>query len=47
MINSTNNISAGISMKGQKLENVTCFKSLGVTLCKTGTHSAEIRIRIA
>ena len=34
-------------MNGQKLEKVTSFKYLGATLCKDGTCSAEIRIRIA
>ena len=43
---STNNISADISMNGQKLEEVTSFKYLGATLCKDGTCSAGIRIRI-
>ena len=46
MINSTN-ISADISTNGQKLEEVTSFKYLGATLCKNGTCSAEICIRIA
>ena len=45
--NSTNNISADISKNGQKLEEVTSFKYLGTTLCKDGTRSAEILIRIA
>ena len=45
--NSLNNISADISMDSQKLEKVTSFKYLGATLCKDGTCSAEIRIRIA
>ena len=47
MTNSTNNVSGNISMNGQKLEEVTCFKYLGATLWKDGTCSAEIRIRIA
>ena len=47
MTNSMNNISADISMNGQKLEEVISFKYLGATLCKDGTCSAEIRIRIA
>ena len=34
MTNSTNNISADISMNGQKLEEVTSFKYLGATLYK-------------
>ena len=33
MTNSTNNLSADISMNGQKLEEVTSFKYLGATLC--------------
>ena len=47
MTNSTNNISANISMNGQRLGEVTGFKYLGTTLCKDGTCSAEVRIRIA
>ena len=47
MTNSANNISAGISMNGQKLEEVTSFKYLGPTLCKDGTFSAEVRVRNA
>ena len=47
MTNRTNNISADIDMNGQKLEEVTSFKYLGATLCKNGTCSAKIRIRIA
>ena len=46
MTNSENNISADISKKGQKLE-VTSFKYLRATLCKDGTCSAEVCIRIA
>ena len=46
MANSTNNISAGISMSGLNLE-VTSFKYLGATLCKDGIYSAEVCIRIA
>ena len=34
MTNSTNNISADISMNDQKLEEVSRFKYLEVTLCK-------------
>ena len=34
-------------MNGQKLEEVTSFKYLGATLCKNGTYSVEVRIRIA
>ena len=47
MTNSTNNISADISMNGQKLEEVTSFKYLGAPMCKDNTCLAEIRIRIA
>ena len=47
MINRMNNISADISMCGQKLEEVTSFKYLGATLCKDSTCSAEVLIRIA
>ena len=38
---------ADISMNGQRLEEVTSFKDLGATLCKDGTRSAEVHIRIA
>ena len=47
MSDSTNNISAYISMNSQKLEEVTSFKYLGATLCKDGTCSAEVHIRTA
>ena len=47
MTSSTNNISAAISMNGQMLEEVTSFQYLGATLCKDGTCSAEVRIRVA
>ena len=52
MTNRTNNISADIrekkkKQKSQKLEEVTRFKCLGATLCRDGTCSAEVRIRIA
>ena len=47
MTDSTNNISAGISMNDEKLEEVISFKYLGAALCKDGTCSAEVRIRIA
>ena len=47
MTNSTNNISADLSMNGYKLEEVTSFKYLGATLCKDGTCSAEVQIGIA
>ena len=41
------NISADISMNGQKLEEVISFQYLRVTLCKNGTCSAKVRIRIS
>ena len=50
MTNSTNNISADISMsRGDQfqLAEVTSFKYLRASLCKDGTCSAELRIRIA
>ena len=48
MTYSTNNIRAGISVNDQRLEEVTSFKYLnGAILCKDGTCSAEVRIRIA
>ena len=47
MTNILNNISADMTMNGQKLEEVTSFKYLGATLCEDGTWSAEVRIRIA
>ena len=47
MTNSTNNNSADISMNGQVSEEVTSFKYLGANLCKDGTCSAEVRIRVA
>ena len=47
MTNSTNNIRAVISINGQNLEEVISFHYLGATLCKDGTCSAEVRIRIA
>ena len=47
MTNSKSNISAYISMNGQKLEKVTSFKYLGTTLCKDSICSADVRIRIA
>ena len=34
-------------MNRQKLEEVTSFKYLGAILCKDGTCSAEVRIKIA
>ena len=46
MTNSMNNISTGISMNGQKLEEETRFKYMGAT-CKDGTCSAKVNIRIA
>ena len=47
MTTNTNNVSAGISMNGQKLEEVTSFRYRGATLCKDSTCSAKARIRIA
>ena len=47
MINSENNISADISMNGQRLGEVTSFEYPGATPCKDGTCSALIRIGIA
>ena len=44
---STNNISADISITGQKLEEVTSFRYLGATLCKDGTCAEEVRISVA
>ena len=44
---SMNNITAEISMHGQKLKQVTSFKYLGATLYKDGTCSAEVHIKIA
>ena len=41
------NISAAISMNGQKLEGVTSFRELGAALCKDGICSAEIRSWVA
>ena len=43
--NSMNNISAHVSMNGQKLEEVTNCKYLETTLCKNDTCSAEVCIR--
>ena len=34
-------------MNGQKLEAVTSIKNLGATLCKDGTCSADVGIRVA
>ena len=45
--NSTNYISADISMNGHKLQEVTSFKYLGAILYKDGTCSAEVHIKIA
>ena len=45
--NSTNPNSEDISMNGQKLEEVSSFKCLGVTLCNDGICSVEILISIA
>ena len=42
-----NNSTINIYKNGQKLEEVTSFKCLGAILCKDGTCSVNIRIRIA
>ena len=47
MTNSMDNIRSDVSMNGQKLEEVTRLKYLEATLCKDGTCSAEVHIRIA
>ena len=47
MTHSMNNISEDISMNSQTLEEVTSFKYLEATLCKDGTCSAEVWIKIA
>ena len=47
MTNNKNKICADISMDSQKLEKVTSSKYLGAILCKDGTCSTEIHIRIA
>ena len=47
MTTSTNNITADISMHGQKLEEVTTFEYLEATPYKDGICSAIVRIRIA
>ena len=47
MTNSMNDFSADISMNSQKSEDVTIFKCLRATLCRNGTCSAEVRIRVA
>ena len=39
MANSTNDISTGISMNDQKMEELISFKYLGATLCKDSTLS--------
>ena len=46
MVNSSNNISANITMNGEPLEEVSSFKYLGATLTEDGTCTAEIRMRI-
>ena len=45
MVNSTNEVSANVTMNGQPLEEVTGFKYLGATLSQDGTCRAEIRTR--
>ena len=47
MASNVNNFTADISMNCWPVEEVTSFKYLGATLCKDGTCSAEIRVRIA
>ena len=47
MTNSTKNIIADVTTTGLKLKKVTTFRYLGANLCKDGTCSAEVRIRIA
>ena len=42
MTNSTNNISADISMNGQKLEEVTSFKYQRATLCKVRAPAEQV-----
>ena len=47
MTNSTNNISASISMNGQKLEEMISFKYLGAILCEDNICLAVLCIRIS
>ena len=47
MTNSTNNISANINLNGQKLKKMASVKYRGATMCKDGTCTAEVRIRVA
>ena len=47
MVNSTDDISANITMNGEPLEEVHQFKYLGATLSKDGGSTAEVCIRIA
>ena len=42
-----NHVSTDTGINTKKLEEVTSFKYLGATLCKDGTCSAEVSIRIA
>ncbi|KAH3815237.1 hypothetical protein DPMN_143759 [Dreissena polymorpha] len=46
-MNSRTNISADITMNGEKLEEVTSFKYFGMTLLKDGSSTADVRIRNA
>ncbi|KAH3876233.1 hypothetical protein DPMN_000070 [Dreissena polymorpha] len=46
MVNSMTNTSEDITMKREKLEEVTSFKYFCATLSKDGTSTAEVRIRI-
>ncbi|KAH3870104.1 hypothetical protein DPMN_033285 [Dreissena polymorpha] len=43
MVNSKTNTSTDITMNDEKLEEVTSFKCLEVTLSKDGTCTAEVR----
>ena len=46
MINSTSDVSADTGMNGQMLQAVISLKYPGAILCKNGTCSAKLRIRI-
>ncbi|KAH3840306.1 hypothetical protein DPMN_113753 [Dreissena polymorpha] len=46
MVNSTNNTSAGICMKGEKLEEVTLFEYFGALQSKDGISTADVRMRL-
>lgn len=47
MVKSMTNTSAGITMNGEKLEDVTSFKYLNAILAKDGNRTTEVRIIIA